>query len=885
MASRVPRARPCPSGPALASPWTGRRDHADRLRDRRTRSLRGPGPAEDCPGPGPAVPALLLAWIGHLDLVSAALAAATLVIASVLAGLVGADTAAAVRRRLASLERLGDRFDALVEGLPLLRAFGRAAEHERAVAASGEQVRTATLATLRIALLAGLVLELLAAVGTALVAVRLGLRLDAGQRILPQALAVLILVPEVFLPVRRLTADFHAGTTGRAVLARLGGLTVTERVSRPAAAPAPGVLLEGVGLAAEGRSLPVLDGIDLRVSPGERVCLVGPSGAGKTSLLRVVAGLVPPTAGRVRLEGPLPALGWVPQHPTVLSATVLENITLGRPGVDERIARQVLEVVGLGSWVRSLPLGLRTPLSGLDAALSLGERRRLAVARSLAGPARDCGCWTSRPPAWTRPASGGWWRNSAGSSTGRPRSSPRTTRRPPLSGSGRSNCVTAASATPEWSAPPRIAVGVPDGRPVTGSPRSAAGSPRLGLDRRDRRRVLVAAGVGLAGELAALGLLTTGAWLLLSASLRPPILLLSIAIGAVQLFSFLRGTARYVERLASHSLGLSLQADLRAWLYRCLAQLVPCGLPGGDRGDLLTRLIRDTEEAQDLVVRAAVPVLAAAAAWAAAVVTAVALLPPAGWAILAAGILAAAGIAVAVILADRTAAELPAARGAVASWVLGTLTAREELAALGAGEWALDQLAERERVLGARTRAAAATAGLGRAACALAGGAGLAGVAWAGTAALRAGRIGPVELGVLVFLALGVAAVFQGLPDAVGRLPVSLASLTRLASLGSLPRPGPGLPTDEHAPRPRTAHGRTRPPAPSSARSASDRHRRPARDGSGLPEPSGPRAPRPEPGARPRPAGRAGRTERFGQDAGRPHLAALPRPHRRQSER
>ncbi len=345
---------------------------------------------------------------------------------------------------------------------------------------------------------------------------------------------------------------------------------------------------------------------------------------------------------------------------------------------------------------------------------------------------------------------------------------------------------------------------------MTGSPRSAAGSPRLGLDRRDRRRVLVAAGVGLAGELAALGLLTTGAWLLLSASLRPPVLLLSIAIGAVQLFSFLRGTARYVERLASHSLGLSLQADLRAWLYRRLAQLVPCGLPGGDRGDLLTRLIRDTEEAQDLVVRAAVPVLAAAAAWAAAVVTAVVLLPPAGWAILAAGILAAAGIAVAVILADRTAAELPAARSAVASWVLGTLTAREELAALGAGEWALDQLAERERVLGARTRAAAAAAGLGRAACALAGGAGLAGVVWTGAAALRAGRIDPVQLGVLVFLALGVAAVFQGLPDAVGRLPVSLASLTRLASLGSLPRPGPGLPADHPAPRPRPASGARR---------------------------------------------------------------------------
>ena len=310
-----------------------------------------------------------------------------------------------------------------------------------------------------------------------------------------------------------------------------------------------------------------------------------------------------------------------------------------------------------------------------------------------------------------------------------------------------------------------------------------------GLDRRARRRVLVAVGVGLAGELGALGLLATGAWLLLSASLRPPILLLSIAIGAVQLFSFLRGSARYAERLASHNLGLGLQAGVRSWLYRRLEQLLPAGLPGGDRGDLLARLIGDTEEAQDLVVRAAVPVLAAAAAWVAAVVTAAVLLPTAGWAILAAGVLATAGVTVTAILVGRKAAALPAARAAVGSWVLGTLTSAEELAALGAGEWALAQLAERERALGARTRAVAAAAGLGRGACVLAGGTGVAGVAWAGAAAVRAGRIGPVELGVLVFLALGVAGLLQGLPDALGHLPVSRASLERLAGLGGLPCP------------------------------------------------------------------------------------------------
>ena len=323
----------------------------------------------------------------------------------------------------------------------------------------------------------------------------------------------------------------------------------------------------------------------------------------------------------------------------------------------------------------------------------------------------------------------------------------------------------------------------------------------LALGARGRRRILLAAGVGVTGELCAIGLLATGAWLLLSAALRPPILTLSVAIGAVQVFALARGAARYGERLASHDLGLGLQARLRAWLYRRLERLVPAGLPGGDRGDLLTKLISDTGEAQDLVVRAAVPAVTTALAWLAAVLTATVLLPVAGGVLLVAGVLGACGVAASAALAGHRTAALPAARGEVGAWLLQSLASAEELTAFGAEQWAVARLAERERELGARTRAAAAATGLGRAAVALAGGAGLSGVAWAGGMAVVAGRIGPVLLGVLVFLALGSAALLQGLPDALSRLPVSRGSLRRLAGLERLRDPVTGPP-------------RTAPPAP-----------------------------------------------------------------------
>src|SRR5690606_14633633 len=112
----------------------------------------------------------------------------------------------------------------LVAGLPTLRAFGREVGPAARVRALGESSRRATMKTLRVAFLSGAVLELLTTLCVAVLAVGVGLRLVHGGVELVPALAVLVLAPEIFLPLRRVGAEFHASSDGLAATARAFGV-------------------------------------------------------------------------------------------------------------------------------------------------------------------------------------------------------------------------------------------------------------------------------------------------------------------------------------------------------------------------------------------------------------------------------------------------------------------------------------------------------------------------------------------------------------------------------------------------------------------------------------------------------------------------------------
>ena len=345
------------------------------------------------------VPLTVLAAVVAVDPLSAAIMAATLPLVPVFMWLVGRYTEQRTAERWQALRLLSVHFLDVVRGLPTLRAFNRSRAEAATLAAVGEDYRRKTMGTLRVAFLSGAVLELAATLGVAVVAVAVGLRLVAGALGLEAGLMVLVLAPELYLPLRRLAAEYHASADGLAVAARVLELLdgAPEAVAGgPVAPPDPAhatVRLELVSFAYPARAGAVLEDVSLELGPGETVALVGPSGAGKSTIAGLLLLLHAPTAGRVTAGGIDLArcrpelwrsmIAWVPQHPTLVRGTVADNIRLGDPGAGLDRVREAARLAGADGFVDALPAGYATRIGGGGRPLSAGERRRLALARAF----------------------------------------------------------------------------------------------------------------------------------------------------------------------------------------------------------------------------------------------------------------------------------------------------------------------------------------------------------------------------------------------------------------------------------------------------------------------------------------------------------------------
>jgi thiol reductant ABC exporter CydD subunit len=345
------------------------------------------------------VPVVVIAVTAVIDWESALIMALTLPLVPVFMWLIGRYTEQRTRERWQALRRLSTHFLDVVRGLPTLRAFGRAGDELATLDAVNERYRTTTMGTLRVSFLSGSVLELAATLGVALVAVTAGVRLVSGGIGLQTGLTVIVLAPELYLPFRRLGAEYHASADGLAVAERMFAL-----LDAPSAMPSGGrgvapnparatIRFEQVSFAYPARRVPVLDGLDLELTPGQTVALVGASGAGKSTVAALLLGLLEPTAGRIAIGGiglgacDLEAwrrqVAWVPQHPMLLRASVADNIRLGDPGASDRRVHDAAALAGAAEVIAGLPEGFATVVGDGGRTLSPGERRRIGLARAF----------------------------------------------------------------------------------------------------------------------------------------------------------------------------------------------------------------------------------------------------------------------------------------------------------------------------------------------------------------------------------------------------------------------------------------------------------------------------------------------------------------------
>lgn len=315
--------------------------------------------------------------------------------------LVGGAAERASQRRWSRLRRMGARFMDALSGLTTLRLC-RATEREAALlAATGEAYRKETMAVLRIAFLSALVLEFFATVSIAVLAVLIGFRLMWGTLGFEQGLFVLLLAPELFLPLRALGTQRHRRMEAAAAAEDLMALLVEPATgATPSSTPESPISFASrhIALGFERMSFgyepdrPVLRELDLVVEAGTVLTLVGASGSGKSTVFNLLLGFARPQAGRILVNGQDLAvldlqawrknISWVSQRAHVFHGSLRDNLMIAAPDSDETRLHRALKAAALQEVVARLPQGLDTPLGEHGHGLSGGERQRLALARA-----------------------------------------------------------------------------------------------------------------------------------------------------------------------------------------------------------------------------------------------------------------------------------------------------------------------------------------------------------------------------------------------------------------------------------------------------------------------------------------------------------------------
>lgn len=344
------------------------------------------------------IPAMILIYVFIEDTTSGVILILTLPILILFLVMIGLATRAQADRQFETHRVLSNHFVDSLKGLETLKYLGISRSHEGNIAKVSEDYRKATMGTLRMAFLSSFALDFFTMLSVATVAVFLGLGLIESTMILQPALAILILAPEYFLPVREVGSDYHATLDGQEA-----GRVIQEIIDKDMTEVATGQVLdfdantsftlENVTVQHQPDSKASLDAASFTVSGFEKIGIIGATGAGKSTMIDVLSGFLEPTDGAflwneeehvgLRDAAWQSQVTYIPQHPYLFHETVRENIRFYAPDSDDAKVERAANAAGLRDLVAELDAGYDTLVGEAGRVLSGGQEQRIAIARAF----------------------------------------------------------------------------------------------------------------------------------------------------------------------------------------------------------------------------------------------------------------------------------------------------------------------------------------------------------------------------------------------------------------------------------------------------------------------------------------------------------------------
>lgn len=315
------------------------------------------------------------------------------------------------KEQMTYLTQFSQRFLNLAQGLVTLKLFNRSKQAEQAIYQESTRFRDLTMNILRSAFLSGLLLEFISLLGIGLVALEAGLGLVLFHNLTFETAAIaIILAPEFYNSIKDLGQAFHTGKQSEgaadvvfdALDQEMDDATLTKQHVNPKQEAL--IQLEHVSYRYPEADRPAVKDVSFNIYEGEQIALVGPSGAGKTTLSELILQHRQPTDGYVSFQSEHLKMGVLSQQPYIFNATIKENVSMFEAVEDEKVI-EVLAAVGLMEKINQLPQGIETYIGEGGEMLSGGQMRRIELSRVLLAqpelvvfdePATGLDVWTER---------------------------------------------------------------------------------------------------------------------------------------------------------------------------------------------------------------------------------------------------------------------------------------------------------------------------------------------------------------------------------------------------------------------------------------------------------------------------------------------------------